>query len=262
MSAVRRSKAEVLGKDELSPGVLRRKLFSEEICEIAEPGQFVHVECGKGRDFILRRPFSIHRLLPGNAFEILFQVVGRGTAALSEVRLHEFLDVIGPLGKPFDVPEGLSTALIVAGGIGIAPMIYLAEKLAIKKVRTYALQGAATQRRLFCYMDLKRLSRQVITTTEDGSAGHRGRVTDVLPDVVRQVSPEKIYACGPPDMLKRIAEFALACGIGCEVSIESQMACGVGACLSCVCRTKRGYKLTCKDGPVFEAGELLWGDVR
>lgn len=261
MSEAHRVKAEVLGKEELAPGVMRLKLFSEEISKSAQPGQFVHVLCGEGRDFILRRPFSVHRLLPGSAFEILFQVVGRGTAALSEVHLHDFIDVIGPLGRPFNIPEGLSAALLVAGGIGIAPLVFLAEKLAVQKVKIYVVQGAATQHRLFCYMDLKRLSRQIFTATEDGSAGHRGRVTDVLANVVRQTSPERIYSCGPEAMLKKVADQALSYGIDCEVSIERRMACGVGACLSCACQTKRGYSLACKDGPVFRADELLWSDA-
>ncbi|MCL5292653.1 MAG: dihydroorotate dehydrogenase electron transfer subunit [Actinobacteria bacterium] len=258
MNAIYRLQAEVLNKEELIPGVFRIKLFSEEISRAAKPGQFVHVACGKGRDFILRRPFSIHRRLSGNAFEILFQVVGRGTEALSEVRLHDFVDVLGPLGNSFEIPPDLSSALLVAGGVGIAPLIFLADELNSRKVRFYAIQGATTQQRLFCYMDLKRLGRQIFATTEDGTAGHCGRATDLIHEVIKKSAPERIYSCGPEGMLKVVADVAAAFGIDCQVSVERRMACGLGACLSCVCQTRDGYRLACKDGPVFRAEELSW----
>ncbi|MHB0975723.1 MAG: dihydroorotate dehydrogenase electron transfer subunit [Candidatus Aquicultorales bacterium] len=253
-----RVNAEVLHKEELAPGVFRLKLYSEEISVEARPGQFIHVKCGSEREFILRRPLGIHRRLPGNAFEILFQAVGKGTKALSEVRVHDIVDVVGPLGKPFEVPDQLKSALIVAGGLGVAPVVFLADELSKKDVRLSVLQGAATQRKLFCYLELKRLGRHVYTATEDGTAGHPGKVTDLLHDVIKKRAPDQIYACGPEAMLKITADVAEAYGIGCQVSVERRMACGIGACLSCVCETTGGYKLACKDGPVFRAEELTW----
>lgn len=258
MSSIFQADCEILAKEEIAPGIFRLALHSEEISKAAQPGQFVHVNCGAGRDFILRRPFGIHRLSPGNAFEILFQVRGKGTQALSGRRPHDVLDVLGPLGRPFTISRDLGSALVVAGGIGVAPLVYLATELAKRKIRFYVAQGALDAVGLYCSIDLKRVARQVFTSTEDGSAGKRGKVTDILHDAIRNAAPEHIYACGPEGMLKTVADIAAAYSIPCEVSIERRMACGVGACLSCVCKTEGGYRLACKDGPVFDAKELTW----
>jgi dihydroorotate dehydrogenase electron transfer subunit len=249
---------EVLTREEIAPQVISLRLFSTEIAKLAQPGQFVHVKCGVGRSFILRRPLSIHRVLANNTFEIIFKVYGQGTRSLSTVGHRDFIDVLGPLGQGFRLFEGTKSALLIAGGLGIAPLYFLAEDLAAKQVKIYFLQGAETKQELIKYMELKRFSRQLFVSTVDGSTGYKGQVTDLLEEVIDKVRPDQVFACGPNEMLKRTANICLARHVACQVSIERRMACGIGACLSCTCQTTSGYKLVCKDGPVFEANELIW----
>lgn len=251
-------KADILAKEEVIPGVFSLTLVSPEIAKIAKPGQFVHILCGYHEGFILRRPFSIHRIVSGRAFEILFQVVGKGTESLSRMKIHDTLDVIGPLGTSFDYSEKIKTALLVAGGLGAAPLIFLAEELTNLHVRFYTMLGAQTGRKLLRFIDFKRMGKQTYPATDDGSFGYHGTVVDLLNRTIHQLRPEIIYACGPEGMLAKIAETADEFGVDCQVSIESKMACGIGVCLGCACITKDGYKMVCKDGPVFDARDILW----
>lgn len=250
--------AEVIAKEEVIPGVFSLTIISPEISRNAKPGQFVHLTCNHNREFMLRRPFSIHRVVPGRAFEILFQVVGKGTEVLSKVRIHDILNVIGPLGNGFTYSEKISSALLIAGGLGVAPLIYLAEELTSMQVKLYPMLGAQTKTKLVRYIDFKRMGKKTYAATEDGSFGHEGTVVDLLNRTIHQLRPGIIYACGPVPMLKRIAQTADDFGVECQVSLETKMACGVGVCLGCACVTKQGYKMVCKDGPVFNARDILW----
>lgn len=254
-------KADVISKEEISPGVFNLTLISPEISRSAKPGQFVHVLCGDQNDkFLLRRPFSIHRVVPGRAFEILFQVVGGGTDKLSRVRIHDALDIIGPLGTGFKYSPEIKSALLLAGGLGVAPLLFLAEELTENNVMFYAMLGAKTRTKLLRYIDFKRLAKKTFAATEDGSFGHDGTVVALLNRTVHQLRPQVIYACGPEKMLQKISETAEDFGIDCQVSIETKMACGIGACLGCTYATKQGFKLTCKDGPVFNGRDIVWGE--
>ncbi|MCL6471612.1 MAG: dihydroorotate dehydrogenase electron transfer subunit [Firmicutes bacterium] len=253
-------KADVIAKEEIIPGVFNITLISPEISKQAKPGQFVHVLCGEPNDsFILRRPFSIHRVVPGRAFEILFQVKGRGTEALSKVKIHDSLDVIGPLGSSFKYSEGIKSALLLAGGLGVAPLLFLAEELTEKHILFHAMLGAQNKAGLLRYIDFKRLAKKTYAATEDGSFGHDGTVVSLLNRTIHQLRPQIIYACGPERMLQKVSETADEFGVDCQVSIETKMACGIGVCLGCTCITKTGYKLACKDGPVFDARDIYWG---
>jgi len=254
-------KADILAKEEVVPGVFNLTIVSPEISRNAKPGQFVHVKCcGRNENFILRRPFSIHRVVPGRAFEILFQVVGKGTEALSKVKIHDTLDIIGPLGASFSYSEKIKSALLVAGGIGVAPLIFLAEELTAKQVMIYPMLGAQTKTKLLRYIDFKRLGKKTYAATDDGSFGHEGTVVDLLNRTIHQLRPEIIYACGPDPMLRKIVRTADDFGIKCQVSLEATMACGIGACLGCACATRQGYKMVCKDGPVFDAQDIIWDE--
>jgi dihydroorotate dehydrogenase electron transfer subunit len=254
-------KADVIAKEEIAPGVFSLKMVSPEISRVARPGQFVNVSCcDENSNFILRRPFCVHSVVPGRVFEILFQVVGKGTEALSKVRQHDVLDVIGPLGTGFTYSEEIKSALLIGGGIGVAPLLYLAEELTEKKVMIYSMIGAQNKHKLIKYIDFKRLSKKTFAATDDGSFGHEGTVVDLLNRTIHQLRPQVIYACGPHGMLKQIALTADDFGVDCQVSIEARMACGIGVCLGCVCQTKAGFKMTCKDGPVFNAKDLIWDD--
>ncbi|MDI6821694.1 MAG: dihydroorotate dehydrogenase electron transfer subunit [Actinomycetota bacterium] len=251
-------KAHVLLKEQIAPGIYTLRFFCREIASRAKPGQFIHVKCGENRNFILRRPFSIHRILGPDTFEILFKVVGKGTSCLAQLHPHEILDIIGPMGSGFTIDDGLKSTILVAGGMGIAPLVSLIEEIDLQRIRLYILQGAATRERLLYFMYLKRIARKIFLATEDGSIGHKGLVTDLLHVAIKECKPDCIYACGPEEMLKEVAEISSEFEIPAQVSMERRMGCGIGACLSCVCDTRDGYKRVCIDGPVFDATEIVW----
>lgn len=224
----------------------RIRLFAPGLTSIAKPGQFLHIRINDGIDPLLRRPFSIHRIVD-DGVEILFRVVGKGTRLLSKKRVGERLNLLGPLGNGFRIREDKGVVL-VAGGIGIAPLFFLAEKLTKSKHPLTLLIGAKTKGEILCEDELRGLGVDVRIATEDGSYGNRGLVTDLL----HTLHPTHIYACGPVSMLKKVTEFAKWNGISCQVSLETRMGCGVGACLGCAVKIGSSYKYVCRDGPVFE----------
>ena len=203
----------------------------------------------------------MHRILNGG-IEVLYEVVGKGTELLSRKRPGDTVDVIGPLGNGFSVQRtarsAQRTAVLVAGGIGVAPLVALAEELKKKKIRTMVIIGAKTKSHILCEDEFKSLGCEVKITTEDGSKGTRGLATDLLRNTQYAI-PNTLYACGPAAMLKSVAKIAEAKRVPCQVSVEERMACGVGACLGCPVKVKiGGYKMVCKDGPVFDAKEIAW----
>jgi len=256
-------KAKILSNKEIAPGYFRMALDASYIARYAKPGQFVQVRCSEGLEPLLRRPFSIHRI---PSIEILYEVVGRATGILSEKHAGEFVDVLGPLGNGFTLPRkteyGIRNTVLIAGGIGIAPLVFLAEKLAKKRIKTTVLIGAKTKKQILCEKDLKKIGTEVHIATDDGSHGCKGFVSELFQKVLRATSNEQrttIYACGPTPMLKCIADICKKQKIECQVSLEEMMACGIGACLGCAVKVKGGgHKLACKDGPVFSAGEIIW----
>lgn len=249
--------SQVMSSEQLADGVFSLRLFADRIAQAARPGQFVHVRCGTDREFILRRPFSIHGV-SGQTIDILFDVRGKGTRALARMRQHDVLDVLGPLGRGFTVKPGVKRALLVAGGMGVAPLSLLAEELSSRAARVYIAYGVKTKSRALRLVELKRLAREVSVATDDGTLGERGPITELLPSLVHQVKPDAVYACGPEPMLREVVRITRPYDVPCEVSLEALMACGVGACLSCAVRTTGGIRHVCSDGPVFEAGEVVW----
>lgn len=235
--------------------------------EEPEPGQFFMIGRCMERtplrdlyDPFLKRPFSIFRITPAGC-QILYRIKGKGTSALRDAGEGTFLDVIGPLGNPYPMPEGVDIPLIVAGGIGIASLMFLAERLA---GRAYIFYGARTGDELLFMDDLRGYAKRLFISTDDGSIGEKGTTIDVLNDfLTRRSSPVTrylIYACGPGQMLKAISETSRKRGITAYISVEENMACGVGACLGCAVKTARGYKRVCSEGPVFDANEIVWSD--
>lgn len=255
-------KAEILENEKVAPDTHRIRLFSEKIAPKAKPGQFIHIRCGKNRSYLLRRPMSIHRVTGRGVFEILFKVVGEGTGFLSQEKVHSLVDIVGPLGKGFEIAKDMETATVVAGGIGIAPLMYLIDELLKQKVKVHTLLGAQSRRSLLYMMDLKRSTRKVYVATDDGSTGHQGPVTELLPDAIELSESQQVFACGPFEMLKKVSEICIKEEVGCQVSLESQMACGVGACMGCVVKTKDtkgdSYLRVCADGPVFDSEQVIW----
>ena len=252
-------RVEVLANERLAPGVGSLGLRAPRIAADIRPGQFLHLRIATGADFILRRPFSVHRA-HGDEVELLYQVLGRGTRELSSKVRGDTMDAIGPLGHGWAVPEGSAHVLLVAGGLGAAPLGMLAEVLAQRGVAVTVALGAPTAERLVARELFERVARRVEIATDDGSAGVRGFVTVLAERLIDAHRPDLVCACGPEAMARAVARLADAAGVRCQVSLERLMACGIGACLSCVVTTVSGRQRACVDGPVFDAMEVVWDE--
>ncbi len=232
----------------------------------ADPGQFVTLRLPKESSPLLRRPFSIHRLIKNNGelkgIEILYKAVGEFTRKLSHTAAGERIDMLGPLGKGFTVSAAIKSAALVAGGIGVAPMVFLADRLiheGISPTQTIVCLGGRSADDVLCDTDFQTMALKTRITTENGSIGEKGLVTDALSNWLKDHQPDMIYACGPMPMLGAVSAIAKQKNMPCEVSIETIMACGVGACLGCAIKDTQhaeGYGHVCIDGPVFNAARL------
>lgn len=226
-----------------------------------EPGQFINVRVAKAGswDPLLRRPFSIYRRFANGDWSIVYRVVGRGTEALARLRPGDAIDVLGPLGRGFRPVAGAERLLLVGGGVGVPPLLFLAQKMA-EQAQMKALLGFATADFAFGMAEFEALGVQAAVATDDGSLGHKGLVTDLLVPLVEEGTWDALYACGPRPMLQAVAEIASRAGLPAQLAFEEVMGCGVGACLSCVLpvHTADGvqYKRVCKEGPVFRAEEV------
>lgn len=248
----------VLSNDRVAEGVGLIVLEAPRCAQAVQPGQFVHLRVATGADIILRRPFSVHRATD-ERIEILYQVLGAGTLRLAEKPAGDTsMDLVGPLGNGWRIPEAAAHALLVAGGLGAAPLGMLAEKLAQRGVAVTVAQGAPTASRLVARELFERVARRVEVATDDGSAGERGFVTGPVERLLASGTFDVVYTCGPEIMERRVAGLAVGAGVACQVSLERLMACGIGACLSCVVSTRDGLRRACVDGPVFDAEEVVW----
>lgn len=248
---------EIVRNERVAEGVGLLVLESPRIAAHVQPGQFVHLRVSTDTPRILRRPFSVHRVHRGR-LEILYQVLGAGTRELSLKRSGERMDAIGPLGQGWRIPEDMDHALLVAGGLGAAPLASLADALADRGVAVTVALGAPTAERLLARDVFERIARRVVVATDDGSLGHHGFVTQIVGGLIADDEPDTVYVCGPEVMARIVCTQASDAGVRCQVSLERLMACGVGACLSCVVSTTSGLKRACHDGPVFDAEEVLW----
>ena len=239
-----------------------------KIAKEPTPGQFLMVKVNDAYEPLLRRPLSIHRL-KGTNIELLYEVVGRATEVLSHRKPGEYLDVIGPLGNGFDYRTSYSvhrTSILIAGGMGVAPLVFLAEKLKRRSTKdevrkTIVLIGARTKNEILCEREFQELGCEMKISTDDGSRGFKGKVTGLLRKILPLAisnKPLAIYACGPRPMLREISRISKEYNIAAQVSLEEHMACGFGACLGCAVNTKDGFKRVCKEGPVFDADEIIW----
>ncbi|MDQ7793618.1 MAG: dihydroorotate dehydrogenase electron transfer subunit [bacterium] len=245
--------AEILEHREVAPGYRRLVLAAPAIAGRAGPGQFVHLRVGEGPHPLLRRPLSVAGRR-GEALTLLYRVVGEGTALLATRRPGERLDLLGPLGRGFTFIDGREP-LLVAGGAGVAPLLFLAAEARAAGRKPLVLLGVATAAEVVGEDELAALGIPLEVSTDDGSRGRRGPVTDLL---AGRLEGKAIYACGPAAMVRRLKE--LAPGVPGQVSLEAAMACGVGACRGCACRTAGGYRMVCADGPVFDLGEVVFDE--
>ncbi len=241
------------------------------MAESFRPGHFVAVQVGGPESsMLLRRAFAIYdvkeRGVYGATVEFIFAVHGKGTAWLATRRPQDKLDLVGPLGKPFRLPAQPVTATLVGGGYGAAPLLPLAALLRERGCRVDFVLGAASADRLFGQLDAKRMATSIEVTTDDGSIGTRGRVSDVLPALLDRTESDVIYACGPMPMLQAVSEIAANRHIPTQVAVEEAMACGVGVCMTCVLPVIGDDGLTrmvrsCVEGPVFLGDRVRWNDV-
>ena len=279
--------ARVIFNRKISSNYYRMRILCPEIASRAKPGQFIMVRITELLDPLLRRPFGIHRLCHErdkhidndnpSCIEILYKIVGKGTIVLSEKKKDEGIDLMGPLGSGFYLEQDIETAVIVAGGIGVAPLFPLAQVLkGVKDKNTFldklfVFIGGENREDILCLNDFKKIGARVAVSTIDGSLGTKGLVTDLIVNFLRNLSPLetqnlKLFGCGPLPMLRTLSEIAFCKDIPCQVSLESRMACGVGACQGCAVPTemnKEGdravrYQRACKEGPVFDSNIIFW----
>ncbi|HMK59568.1 MAG TPA: dihydroorotate dehydrogenase electron transfer subunit [Dissulfurispiraceae bacterium] len=221
-----------------------------------EPGQFFMLQTSSGSDPLLKRPLSLFRHRDGE-LQFLYRIRGKGTACLSRVAGGDVIEMLGPLGNAYPVPPG--DFVVSAGGIGVASLFSLMENY---KQRARLYYGARNSDELLMLDETKVLAKDFCITTDDGSAGSKGLITEPLMEFIGsssfRESPMPIYACGPSPMLRALASIIKGKKLDCYVSLEEVMACGVGACLGCVTRTVTGYQRVCKEGPVFRIEDIIW----
>ncbi len=219
------------------------------------PGQFVNIRATKSAEAFLRRPISIHNYdAATKSIELLIHDVGPGTHSMCQTEVGESLDCLLPLGNGFSTPQGLRRALLVGGGVGVAPLLLLGSELKKQSCDVTFILGGKTDKDILRREVFEPYGR-VCLTTEDGTAGTKGFVTQ-HPAMLETY--DRIYTCGPLPMMKAVAKIAHEQGITCEASLENLMACGIGACLCCVEKTTSGHRCVCTDGPVFDTKDLLW----
>ena len=241
------------------------------ITELTRPGHFVTVGIGGEESaLLLRRAFAIHQVqsrgVYGGTLDIVVGVHGNGTQWLADRRRHDTLDLVGPLGRPFILPKERVNCVLIGGGYGTAPLFILAEQLRERGCRVDTIVGAATEEKLFGRLELKRLSSTLTITTDDGSLGVQGRVTDILPDLMQKSDAAVVYACGPMPMLAAVADIATEYRAYSQCAVEEAMACGVGVCMTCVLPIIGEDGITrmlrsCTEGPVFRGDRVRWSEI-
>ncbi len=262
MSATFMGDCSVLENRKLARDTYLLRLAASELAAGGRPGMFVMVRTGpdpeKGGSPLLKRPFGLHRIGPDGEVSLLYRVVGVGTGLLSQVRPGEKLEILGPLGHGFDTDVKAASAYLVGGGMGLAPLLALAEDLHRRGVEVTVFYGEREGAYVLAEDHLALFPGRMVVTTEDGAAGRQGLVTAPLAEALAaQAAP--VLACGPKPMLAAVAGIANEFCVPCQVSLEASMACGMGACLGCVTsHAQGGYRRVCVEGPVFEAEEIKW----
>jgi len=263
--------AAVITNTRLSADYSVLALAAPAIAEAAQPGQFVMLKASRGMDPLLRRPFSIFEVLRDDrafptGITVLNKRIGKGTRLLYEVEPGAHLQCLGPLGRPFEPVDPPAEAWMVAGGVGLAPFVTLAEALLARGTVTTLFYGARRAEDLHCIEIFERLGIRVVCSTEDGSRGAHGRVTVPLEQELARTPRStdlRLYVCGPTPMMRAVSAVASANRRQCDVSLEQVMGCGLGGCYSCVVLARDGsgaphHTRSCIDGPVFDASRVIW----
>lgn len=247
----------ITDKRDLNSRAYLLKLSADQPIPECRPGQFAELEISKATDILLRRPISVNFVdKDNNELWLLIQKAGRGTNALANYIIGDIVNIMLPLGNGFPIPTSATQKVLLAGGgVGVAPLLHLGSELKKLHISPVFLLGARTESDLLELEEFQKVG-ETFVTTEDGSVGEKGFVTQH--SILAQRTFDSIYVCGPTPMMKAVAKFAKANCVTCFVSLENKMACGLGACLCCVEDTQEGHKCVCTDGPVFNINDLKW----
>ncbi|MBD3290839.1 hypothetical protein GF337_18675 [candidate division KSB1 bacterium] len=256
--------SEILEVRELTPRIFRMRFHNSFLARNSLPGQFINIKVNSEYNPLWRRPFSIHQINSGeNWADILFKVIGKGTDELSRMNPGESLDFIGPLGNSFTIkPDSMKVAYMVAGGLGIAPMLILGHALLKLEIHPMLFYGVRTESEFCCLDDFESAGIKVHLATEDGSRGYKGFVTALIESTLRDMPSTtgiELFSCGPNPMLLPLGTIADRYNVPCQVSLETLMGCGVGACLGCGVKANQNelkYLYVCTQGPVFNSNEI------
>lgn len=266
--------AYIVENEKIAAGSYRLRLLAPYLAESAMPGQFVHVRLAQANqadendaslasaqawDPLLRRPLSLMRLFKKSGeVELLYNTVGRGTTLLTAFRPGERLDILGPLGKPFGLAPKTRRLLLIGGGVGLAPLIALAEEAIKSDVSVTLLAGFASASRVYS-TDLIPPEVEYVVCTDDATMGRAGFVTTHAAEFIAWA--DAVVACGPMPMLKALSKLDRSRSLDFQVSLEQHMGCAMGVCLGCVIPTRHGLKRVCRDGPTFALSEVGWNDL-
>jgi len=247
----------VTSNEKLCPAFYRLSINAPSIAKTVKPGQFIHIRTSETLEPFFRRPFSVYRAK--KHVEVFYEVVGPGTALMAKMKKGDTLDVLGPVGTPFNMPpKGIKNVVMIAGGIGIAPFLILTDLLRTKKYDLTLLYGGRTKGHVYPMKEFKANGCKVHVATDDGSVGTKGRVSKIFPKINIDPASTRIYTCGPNPMMASVQHFARKNGLKGEAACEEVMACALGACLGCSIRTAEGYKTVCCDGPVFDLDDVIF----
>jgi len=258
---------EIIFHDQVAENIFLLGVHAPLILDSAKPGQFIMLRVHAGIDPLLRRPFSICGHQDGEVLLILYKKVGQGTEILAAKRKGEYLSILGPLGKGFHEPRNHDIPLLVGGGMGMAPLLFLAQSLT--RHEFHLLAGFASKKDSFPVEQIMGPLANLSVSTDDGSYGFKGLATDLFMDRLALLKEQQenitVYTCGPRQMLERIASICMEKKIACQVSLETHMACGIGACLGCAVKAspkkEQAYLHVCQDGPVFPAEDIDWASM-
>lgn len=252
--------ARILANQQLDERLFVMTFDAPRIAKLVQPGQFVHVRVPGMDDHILRRPFGVYdRNVQQGTIDVLYQVVGYGTRHLSALQPGAQCDLMGPLGQGWVLREGISRALVVAGGAGAAPLYLFTEEMLHRGVQVDVVLGAQTKNALVMRERFTGLlGHEPACSTDDGTYGYAGFATGPASELLQANQYDALYCCGPDPMMRSVTRLAADAGVPCQVSMEKRMACGIGACLSCIVETTEGRRRACIDGPVFPAEKVVW----
>lgn len=247
----------VASNEKLCPRFYRLCIDAKSIKGTVEPGQFVHIRTNDGYEPFFRRPFSVYR--DKRYIEVFYEAVGPGTTIMSKMKKGDDIDMLGPVGTPFELPgKDIKQVVMIGGGIGIAPFLLLTDKLKRRKLDLVLLYGGRTRGHVYPMKEFKDNGCKVYVATDDGSVGKKGRVSELFSKIDTNPQSTMIYTCGPHAMMHAVQQFAKKHELKGQAACEEIMACALGACLGCSIKTTNGFKTVCYDGPVFDLQEIIF----